>query len=555
MYRGIKKGLRATLLLAALLSLTSTLVQSAASSDWSEPVNLSDWQADLFTSFSLKLSEDGTLAAYWVRINTSTEWSLWARVRTPDGTWSPAENLSGWIKPVDLSGGMFMMPWTAAITPQGTAWAAWVEDTSTPGADSMWLRAAYKAPGEPWQRDDASAGYDTFILSLGFVFGPQGHGLLVWSDCTQNPADGGICLVRARRRAPTAPAWGVLEGLDDPSTGYPIYYVQALAGPQGDFVVLWDENDTNTLEAVYWSRAFDGQAGAWEPAPVNLSGARESFYQTPAVIDPAGTVTAGFIALSSPGLRSNYAVTRSAASGAWSVPVAISGEVYALSGPRLAVGQDGTVMAAWAQGNAALTDWAIFANARDAGAVWGGSAAQVTPRRNSISDPYLGIWPDGSTLLVWSEQDASRPTSADEAVFYRVRPAFGLWGAAGEGQLGGWVEDVFFNMDLDVSLDGRAGLVWSVTDASQPANQQQAVFSALWAPGGPWDLPEQLSAWTNSVWVERQDSLALGRLGSPLAVTWYENRTTLPDDAIFLRSSGLLSRQVLIPMVLRPPGG
>lgn len=537
-----------------LLTPPGSRVHSASSGDWSQPTNLSGWQDDIATSFRLKQGENGTLAAFWVRINTAGDYSLWASVRSAAGVWGRAENLSGWIQPVSSPLGYFVIPWQAEISPQGTAWAVWVEDTSTPGTNSVWVRAAYKTPNQPWQRDDPSVGYDSYVQSLDLVFSPQGQGLVVWADCTTDPANSGFCLVRARRRAAQAEAWGVLEGLDDATVGSSIQVVQALAGPDGNFVVLWDESAPATTQSALWSRAFNNPPGAWDPSPTNVSGMRESFYQTQAVIDPAGTVTAGFLALSSPGKQSNYAVTRNAGNGTWSLPVTISLESAFLGGPRFAVGQGGDVTAAWAQANDTMTAWTIYANSRAAGGVWAGMPQQITPWGVSVSDPYLGVWPNGGTLVVWSQIDGSQPANQDEAVFYSVRPPGGNWGAGGEGQLSGWYDDIFFNMDLDVALDGSAALMWSVSDATQPAGQQQAAFNALWPPGGSWQAPEQLSEWQTQVWVERQDGQVLGREGSPLAAVWRAYRLETPETAVFVRTEGLSERQVLVPLVLRPSG-
>jgi hypothetical protein len=415
----------------------------------------------------------------------------------------------------------------------------------------MWLRAAYKESNEPWLQDDPSVGFDTYIQSLDFDIGPAGHLLIVWTDCTQDPSTGGGCLVRARRRTPGATEWGVLERLDNPGTAEPIHYAQALAGPEGRFVVLWDERNFSTLESSFWAIAFDVPPGAWDLNPTNISGTRESFYQTPAVIDPAGTVTAGFIALTSPGKQRNFACTLNAVTKTWSGAVPISLESGHISGPRLGVGQDGTVSAAWAEGNASMTEWTIFANSRDAGGIWGATATQITPWRTSVYDPYIAIWPDGATLVVWAEEHDSRSASEDEAVFYSIRPPLGSWGEGGEGQIGGWFDTIFFNSDLDKGLDGSAGVIWSVIDSTRPANQQQAVFTAYWPPGGQWNPPEQISDWQQSVWVERQDSLVMGMDGKPTAALWYENRIAAPNYAIIFRGTGLIEPRVWLPIVLK----
>jgi hypothetical protein len=551
MKSGQKSWMGISFTLFILLALFSTTVLSASNREWAEPENLSEWQEDVFTNFSLKLAENGSMTAYWVRINSSLEWSLWARVRPPAGEWGPAENLSGWINPINVGPGSFTLRWLADIMPDGTSWAAWVEDTSTPTVDSMWLRAAYKEPDKAWLRDDPSIGVDTYIQSLDLEVGPQGHLIIVWTDCTQDPSTGGGCLVRARRRSSVASGWGLLERLDNPGTAEPIQYAQALSGPDGRFVVLWDERDFSTFVSSYWAIAYNVPPGAWDLTPTNISGPRESFYQTQAVIDPAGTVTAGFIALSSPGNQRNYASTRIAVTGTWSGAVPISQESKFIGGPRLGVGQDGTVSAAWAEGNPSMTEWTVFANSRDAGEIWETTATQIAPWRKTIYDPYVGIWPDGSTMVVWAEEHGSRPVSEDEAVFYSVRPPHGNWGAGGEGQIGGWFDTVFFNMDLDMGLDGSAGVIWSATDSNRPVNQQQAVFSAFWPPGGQWNPPDQLSDWQQSVWVERQDSLVLDKMGNFVGALWYENRLAAPEFAIFFRDSGLIEQRVTLPIVLK----
>lgn len=112
-------GISVTLFI--LLALFSTTVLSASNREWAEPENLSGWQEDVFTNFSLKLAENGSMTAYWVRINSSLEWSLWARVRPPAGEWGLAENLSGWINPISVGPGSFTLRWQADIMPDGTS--------------------------------------------------------------------------------------------------------------------------------------------------------------------------------------------------------------------------------------------------------------------------------------------------------------------------------------------------------------------------------------------------------------------------------------------------
>jgi hypothetical protein len=364
-------------------------------------------------------------------------------------------------------------------------------------------------------------------------------------------------MVNVRRRFPGAPNWEPTERLDG-STGMGIERAYGLVAPGGLTVVLWIE--ANPSDVTQWkvrARAWTPSAGAWDASVTDVSPAW--FVPTADEILPQpvmgldGTVVVAWTAKFTPSstLEAHYSATRSAA-GAWSLPFQIStphaDEIEAL---QLA-SKDGTTIAVWERVNS-LNQQAIYANARDPGGVWGSNVQLSTAWMFDVDLYDLKLWPGGTAIVLWAEQDNSRPGHIDEAVFWSGRPPGGNWGDVGQGQLSDWWNTIY-GAALALRDDGAGVALWSVLDANQPVGQQGSLWVASWTPGGPdWGPSEPLHDGFQVMSVQPR-GVDSGPGEQPIAAAWkvvrYVANPTDPQDAIYYSEIGHKIR-VYLPLVVR----
>jgi hypothetical protein len=542
----------------ALLALSPAAL-AAGGGGWSPPANLSGWQPPM-EMHRLALGADGTQAVFWVVYGLPfTYGELWARVRPPGGEWSPAANVSGPVGPLMLWMGQY---WNVGVAPDGTVQALWtVRDTSQPPDSDVRVMAATRPPGGTWTAPEPFSGWVTMVRSAGLHVGPDGDMAAVWVACATDSSTlaDGPCDVQVRRRPPGAPAWTPAAVIDFSPAG--IGRAHARVGPGGLIVAVWVE--AAAMMPSSWAvmaRAYLPATGMWELSPAELSGWIEprepnADWLAWPVMGPDGTVVVAWIAKTGAGSAQDaqYSNTRVAATGTWSAPPAkISADRDAgeLGPPRLAIGQNGTVAAAWERRNAAGQQ-AVYANARDPGGAWG-AEAQVSA--TWLSDVFLSgleVWPGGTAVVLWQAEDAGRPATADEGLFWSARPPSGAWGGGGQGQLGNWVDRIT-GAALALRGDGSGAAVWAEVDAGQPANQQAGVRAAIWPAGGPWGAPETLAAGYigAGVW---EGGVKAGPAGGAIAAAWLIVRDVPnpadPGYAVFF--SEWPAWRVYLPVMLR----
>jgi hypothetical protein len=535
---------------------------AAGAPGWSLPLNVSGWYT-IGEGMWLEMGADGTQAAFWLsaEIIPTLQAGLWTRVRSPDGDWSAAENLTGWLTPTTLLNPAY---WSVGVAPDGTAWAVWtIIDGAQPG-DNVRVKVAHRPPGGTWQSDDLSEWWHTVVRAAELHIGPDGDLAAAWVECASTSSDlrQGPCAMNVRRRPAGATAWETTKRLDG-SSGMGIAWPHVLVGPGGLTAVIWAE--ANPLNPSQWgvkARAYLPSSGTWEGSIADVSNgwieprqADEDWLSQP-VMGADGTVVAAWNAKTSPGSAQDaqYSSTRAAAAGTWSLPTKISADYDAdsLEVPWLAVGQNGTAVVAWECESGSSNRDAIFANARDPGGIWG-SEVRVSDWMNDTDLADLGVWAaDGTAMVLWAVEDTSRITTADEALFWSARPPHGAWGGGGEGRLGNWVAELN-GAALALGDDGSATALWGVIDADQPARQQGSVVVAAWPPGGPWGAPAMLADGYKAAYAWRY-GMVVGPGGHPVAVIWLAVRDVAtpyatPSYAIFY--SQWPEWQLFLPLVLR----
>jgi hypothetical protein len=309
-------------------------------------------------------------------------------------------------------------------------------------------------------------------------------------------------------------------------------------------VVVWNEASVKVANQwVVMAKAFNPALG-WDPTPSYISDVlepRDDRWLAEPVMDPGGTFVAAWTAVTAadPNKDANYSNTRTSA-GVWGTPVQISKDYPAhnLERPKLAVGNNGTLVGAWVvnETGSMTKSTALYANARDPGNPWG-SEQRVSPQEDNLTLYGLEIWPDGTAVALWKTSDLSRSSTQDEGLFWSARHA-GSWGVGGggEGQLGSWVDELN-GAALKLGNDGSATALWGVKDANKPSGKQGVVIAASWPPGGPWSTEDILGSDYDQVFTWHE-GLALGPGEQSVGATWLVLQSSAPAQlAVYYAST------------------
>jgi len=535
-------------LLVILLAIMPVL--AASSSDWTEPVNLSDWL--MSTQIGVQeIGADGTQVAIWADAPSASQGALFTRTRPFGGEWSAAENVTGWTYGALVAALDF---WRVKVAPDGACWAVWLGVSGS----SFQVMGTQRPPESTWQSSEGLSGQMIAPAAVGLDIGPDGHLAMMWTECGVLGA--APCKLYVRRRSPTDSAWGSSVRVDTSPAAHKINQAQLLVGPGGLTVVLWaEENPGDPTQWGVMARAYVPSTGTWEAGPSELSGgwikpASANEWLSQSVMGGDGLVVAAWTAKESlPSTKEAvYSVTRSAADGTWNLPVPLSASYDAdwLGTPRLALA-GGTTVAAWSRRFSVLGAYGIYANARDANAIWG-TEERVSEWRATVRLGSLEVWPGGTAVALWQATDDSRPADVDQSVFWSARSPHGSWGSGGKGQLGGWYDKIN-GVALEVSSDGGATAVWALTDASQPADQTDSLLAATWPPGGSWSGPVTVTGGRYAAAVWHQGTV-IGPSGLPVGVLfWAARKVASPSTTPFVGFfyTELPLHKVYLPTTLR----
>jgi hypothetical protein len=549
---------RQVILIFVLILATPALAGSTA--NWSTPENLSGW--NLMEVYRFTSGMDGTQALFYPVFDLTPpgNGTLWARVRSPDGTWSAAADLSGAISPVTVFG---MLYWDVGVSPDGTAWAVWtVKDSTKPAGADVFVMEAHRPPGGSWSTAQALSAGVADIRTVDFHAGPDGHVAAAWVECDITNVDlsQGNCNVRVRLRNPGAVAWETLTKVDQSAAGVAEAHIRV--GPGGLAVVIW--NEAKAPLSVQWRiMVNDYETGkGWKLTPDNVSDGwftprNDRFLAVP-VMDGGGTFVAAWTAMTGSGATTdaNYSNTRTSA-GSWGLPVKISSDQPAnqLSEPSLVVGQDGTLVAAWVSSTGSTSKGTgLYANVREPMKTWG-SEMLLSNLEDNLILADVEVFPDGKAMALWRVYDHSKVTSADEGLFWSIRSG-GVWGGGGQGQLGDWITAVN-GANLIVSPDGSATALWAVIDVSQPADKQGHVLTTRWPSGGPWEAIQTIAGEYEAAYVSIE-GLASGPGEQALGAVWlvFQNLNS-PNvtAALYYASTGSTNTPPTAVFDVNPPSG
>lgn len=454
------------------------------------PVNLTGWST-VAEIYRVERGDDGTVAVFWLDYDAAAQkGTLKARVRPAGKNWGSIAAVSVPVGPVTI---WLFGFWDAGITPSGTPWVIWTFYDSTMPAPNMKLKASHWTSQGSWQTEDLS-GWVTMLRNVDLDIGTGGDMSTVWTECSTTSSDEtqGPCAVNVRRRPYGSGSWLTAQRTDTTS-GQGIQKSYNLVGPGGLVVVVW--NEALAVGSTQWrvkARAYVPLSG-WDASASNVSAwlePRLSSWLSEPVMGEDGLVITAWNAKTAPGSGNDaqYSSTRSTVSATWTTPAQLSAAhpANSQSKPVLAVAK-GTTVAVWDCKDNAGTLYAVFANARDAGSVWG-TEAQLSSwtTYTSIRDLDMRTY-DGTAMVLWVVEDSSKPGTADEALFWSRRPPLGSWSA--EARLGNWMDNIN-GAALGLFDDGRALALWGVTDAGKPTDQRCKIMSSIRPTKGPWNTPQ-----------------------------------------------------------------
>ncbi len=456
-------------LVLLLLYFTHLPVQGRAADEpaWSKPKNLSDWQF-LVERAVLAQNDNGVVAVLWPQIELTppNNTAMMARVRSPSGSWSNIENITGFI-PKGLGSTYLQFK----VAPNGTVWMAWVYNDGSAAEIQVFKR---KDDGG-WQGETASSYPAQQIRGMDLDIGPDGDIGLIWVDCSTPSTDytKGGCGTISRRQSAAGSSWENEEVLDNSPNG--IAWPSIRVGPNGMMVAAWTRFES-TPDWKIQSKACSTPTTAWQPIASDVSSPVEPYNpDSPWISDPMmtgdGTFVLAWYHRTGPNISLKSA-TRMAASSFWTVETDISANypAYSMEPPMLATGMDGTVAASWVRVETASWRHAAYANVRDAGGTWGATGAQLSGWLDNVTLSDLKVLDDGRTIVLWKKRDTVG-TPKNEAVSWAHRAKSGNWNI---GQVSNWTNTIVGSA-LAGTLHDNVSLVWADEDSSLPTAEAYAI--------------------------------------------------------------------------------
>ena len=340
-----------------------------------------------------------------------------------------------WSPPVDLAAGRLIFFPQLAVDPAGNATAVWrrVE------ADRSVVQAASRPVGGTWSAP-VDLSVDTVVDASQLPDFPQvavdatGAVTATWSRFASN-----TFTVQSSTRGADG-SWSVPADLSTPGTSSRT--TDVAVDPAGNVTATW-------VAGASVQSASRPSGGSWT-APVELSATGSMRANPRVVVDPAGTATA--IWGSFAGAAYGVQTASRPPGGAWSAPLDLArGDVF--DTPALAVDGHGTTTAVWQQQD---SGWIVTGATREAGGAWSTPVALSTPGRDSW-DPQVAVDPSGTATALWSRADED-----GRVVEASRRPAGGDWSEPVDLSVGGDA----WHPTLAVDPAGNATAAWSRNDGA-----------------------------------------------------------------------------------------
>lgn len=393
---------------------------------------------------------------------------------------SPPAGAAGWLPHVDASPilqGAELWDFSiqdVAVHGEGAAVGAWIRATGGPEV----LEVATRPAGGAWSGPLALSSPDEDATAPRVAVDPAGNAAVVWTGFR----GGGVQVVRVATR-PAGGAWSAPRALSDVegSARAPDVAVDG----DGDLVAIWCEQTGPNRDVV--RTASRPLGGEWS-SPVDLSDAELGAAWPQVAVDPQGNATALWVLWNVPGRSEGIVQSRGRlANGAWDPePVDVSGAAGLSDRPRLAIDAQGGAVAVWQQRDRPEYNGyeQSVETARRSGGAWG-APETLSAAADFASAPTVAVDPAGNATALWL---TSTPGNL-VAVQTRGRAAAGSWGSPVNlsSRTAGLQPS---ESDLQLAADslGNVTALWSAW-----SSPNMVVRSAHRGPGGAWGPSVTLS--------------------------------------------------------------
>ena len=354
----------------------------------------------IFNNASLAVDAQGNAIAVWPAIGGVIRASF-----------RPAGGAFG--APVDVSTGTNNFDPHLAMSANGTAVIAWIDDTT--------VRLASRSPGGSFGAGQALGSTGGNGLATPQVaVNDAGAAAVVWS---QDPGDANL-QIKARVRA----AGGSFTAEQQLSVaGQTAEFPDVEMDAAGRATAIWTRESGVGTDAIVQSRATVAGSTTFQPVDeLSDPGAAASFPQV--ALDAQNTAVAVWV-------RNQVVESATRASGgSFSAPVLVSGPGASAAIPRVAMDAGGNAIAIWAQ--AIGSDTMVQASRRPQG----GSFGSVDPISSGgdASFPKAVFDNEGKIVAAWSQERADATQVAQVAAFDAAPPTLAAVsvpsaGTAGQG--------------------------------------------------------------------------------------------------------------------------
>lgn len=307
-------------------------------------------------------------------------WSVWTRRGAPDGTWGPAEVIDAGSPATDRA--------HLAMNAQGDAVVTWMQEDPDASYYNIWVNRY--VPGTGWRGARQLEQLDQPTLDPVVAVAPGGAATVVWTQ-----SNGNVHKVRASQSTRSG-SWSAPMILDTGTRS--TSNARVAAAGDGSFMALWTQPGA-FIEV--WSRRF--QPGSGWGAAMRVDAAPNGVYDAELAMGASGAAVAVWV---QNGATDNAVwSSRHVPGSGWSTPVRVENVPRNPTRPMVTMDAAGNALAVWHQWESSGST--IWSNRLPAGRGWG-LARRIG--RTIVVDagfPALALGANGSALAAWDEYDGA----------------------------------------------------------------------------------------------------------------------------------------------------
>lgn len=304
-----------------------------------------------------------------------------------------------------------------AFDKSGHGFAVWQQDTDGTGLWNL-QAASFNLAGRSWSTPVALHAGSGVQVAPAIASDAEGNVIAVWCE---GPLGGASSLYAARYVAAQA-SWGPATVIQNAS-GQTVQAPQIVLDAAGNGTVVWQQYKAIGSVGIHAAR-FDAGSAAWKPAVQLDTGVNAENPQ--AALDASGNVIAVWEQVSSGGQRQIAAARWSQSTAAWGTAQLVQPSALAGWNPQLAVAANGDGTAVWTQTEANQTLTIQAARFSAATGAWSPPVA-LSPATGVSGGSYAQVQADlgGNVIALWQQYQSPSVYSMDAA---RFDAASGQWG-------------------------------------------------------------------------------------------------------------------------------